>query len=168
MAIDLSDIVCALAGPMTQRTLDNLRRHLEDLYVKSTAQGVTPEEAAAFSPQLILQAHEAAKWDNANTIVSWAQAIQSELNHAEKKTTYITRIQGYLATAQDKLAFYQRTPDIPDAVVQGAKEEVSQLTRRLRDLSQPQAAVAGHPPQGGPWATASRDGDMDGDLPPVP
>jgi|SRR5215472_11144137 len=185
MAKDLSDLVCALAGPVTQRTLENLRRTLEDLYVRSTAQGSTAEEQAAFNPQLIEQAHEAAKRDNAKTIVLWALAIQNELSHAEHTAQRITKIQGYLSTARDKLAFFRRELQKTEADPQMSAEdrqryqeattkailvseaEVSSLTHSLRTLQEPPPPVPGHPPPAWARQMASRDGDVAGDLPPL-
>jgi hypothetical protein len=164
MAKDLSDIVCELTGPGTARTMENLRRTLEDWYIKSTAQSATPEDQAAFTPELIARAHEAARWDNARTIVSWAQAIMTELKHAESQVGRIKQIQAYLATAKDKLAFYQRDPQMSASVIRDTEAEISQLTSRLRDLSQPAPAVPGHPPQARPRQVPSSDGDVAGDL----
>lgn len=168
MTKDLSDIACAIAGSVTQRTLENLRRNLEDLWVKSTAQGATAEEQAAFTPELIHQAHEAAMRDNAKVIVSWASAIVSELKYAEIKTKRTVQLAGWIATEKEKLAFFESDPATPSKVIQGTKEGILVLESRLRSLQEPAQTVPGRPSP--PWTreVSSGDGDMAGGVSPLP
>jgi chromosome segregation ATPase len=168
MSTELFQLVCAIAGPATMRTFENLRRTLEDMYVKSTAQGATPEEQAAFNPELIAQAHVAARADNAKTIVSWALAIQIELHNADTKSTKIQRLQGYLDTAHDKLAFLQLRPETTAQVIQSAKEDILSLQEDLRDLQESAPEVPGRPSH--PWPSGLAPAgpkDLAGDLPEV-
>jgi len=163
---ELGDIVCEIAGPLTTRTLENLRKSLEDAWLKSTQQGSTPEDQAAFTPELVRQAHEAAKYDNASTIVSWAEAIYTALIYAEQKLKRAATLKGYLETAQDKVAYYKSRPETPPGVVRAAEEEVSALSQNLRDLWPAPKTVPGHPsPQRSPGAEPPGRIHLDGDLP---
>jgi len=168
MYYNLVNIVTAIAGPLTQRTLENLRRTMEDLYVKSTAQDASPEDQAAFTPSLIAQAHEVARQDNAKTIVSWAQAIYSEMRNAELQNEQLQKVTGYLATAKDKLTFYEQDASIPAEAIQAAKKDISRLTQILRNLQEPPQTVPGHSSSSGPGEVSSGGEHLDGDLPIVP
>jgi hypothetical protein len=157
MPKDLSDIACAIAPAVTQRTLENLRRTLEDLYVQSTAQGSTPEDHAAFSSQLIAQAHEAAMRDNAELIATWALSIQAAITHAETKSQSLQTLQRQLDNQQDKLQWLEtqikaiaadpayEAPEREHRLqsyskeVQRTKENILGIARRLRDLLEAQA-----------------------------
>jgi hypothetical protein len=181
MAKDLSDIACAIAPAVTQRTLENLRRTLEDLYVKSTAQGSTPEDRAVFSPQLIAQAHEAAMRDNAETIATWALAIQAAIIHAEKKTQTLQTLQVQLDSQRDKLQFLtaQLTAIADNASYTAAERERRQtshaeeihrtkkrilsLARQVRDLLETQT-FPGRASQTGPGEVFPADRDLDGPV----
>jgi hypothetical protein len=182
---DLYDIVCVIAGPTTMRSFENLRRTLEDLYVKSTAQGATPEDQAAFNPALIAQAHEAARRDNAKAIVSWAKAIYDELQAEDP----INDIKWRLLSARDKERYFARTleeikdgraypsltpesrqqqAEATERALREAQNEVSALEHALRDLQESQKAVSGHSSQeGSPGSEPLKYNDLDGDLSPL-
>jgi hypothetical protein len=158
MPKDISDIACAIAGPITQRTLENLRRHLEELYIKSTAQGSTPEDQAAFNDELIAQAHLAAREDNAQTIMTWATAIYDRLSHSEFQTREaiatpqkIKRLRRWIETDQRKIRSWEKQlraleagtdPELTSAdheslkkiTAQGIQAVKNQLSRREQEL----------------------------------
>jgi predicted RNase H-like nuclease (RuvC/YqgF family) len=183
---DLSDIVCEVTGPMTMRSIENHRRLMEDLYVKSTAQGASPEEQAAFTPELIANAFYAAMLDNAKTTVAWARAIYNEL-YAEDP---LDDLKSRLSHLQDKVRFFnrelavidegrafatlpaeerERQAEATERALREAQKEVLSLEKDLRDLQQPQTPVLGRAPQAGPtWSQPSGHDDLDGHLPPVP
>jgi uncharacterized coiled-coil protein SlyX len=184
MAKDLSDFALAVTPAVTQRTLENLRRTLEDMYVRSTAQDATPEDVAAFTPELIAQAHEVAMQDNARMIVAWAKAIHDQLHSAID--TQNVRIQ--IATERDKLLYYKKELEELEAgtiyqeataqareqqkgslakAVQRSEKELSRLAQDLRAMSQSQTAVPRRPPHTGPWETSPGYEDLDGTVPPM-
>jgi hypothetical protein len=183
---DLSDIVCAIAGPGTMRSLENLRRTLEDLWVKSTAQGASAEEQAAFNPTMIAQAHEAARRDNAKMIVSWAKAIYDELTAPDQ----LADLKNRLLYAKDKVRFFnrelavidegrafatlpaeerERQAEATERALRQAQEEILRIEKDLRDLQQPAPPVPGHPSSAGhPGSQFPGHDNLDGVLPPVP
>jgi hypothetical protein len=183
---DLSDIVCELTGPMTMRSIENHRRLMEDLYVKSTAQGASLKEQAAFTPELIANAFHAAMLDNAKTTVAWARAIYNEL-YAEDPFEDLKRRLSHL---QDKVRFFNRELAVIDEgrafatlpaeererqakaterTLQQTQEEVLSLEQALRDLQQPQTPVPGHtPPEGNAGSQFPGYDHLVGHLPPLP
>jgi hypothetical protein len=190
---DLSDIVCALAGPTTQRTFENVRRALEDLQVKSTALGTSAEEQAAFSPELVANVLEAARQDNARTTVAWAKAIYDELQAQElaiPEPDYIVTLKTRLLVAREKARALRRTlteiedgrayPTLSDEarkrqtagtqrILREAEEDIFSLEHDLRDLRESASEVPGRPPQEGEVGAAPPGhDDLDGAVPPVP
>ena len=176
------------------RSLENLRRTLEDLYVKSNAEGTTAEDQAAFSPELIAQAHEAARRDNARAIVSWARAIYDELQAQAQEVASdkdsILNLKKELLVARDRAHSLGRTlvdiekgrafptlsvearqhqAEVTQRALQQTEDAISQLEQDLRDLRQPASAIPGRPPQEGSTGTLSSGRhDLDGSLPPLP
>lgn len=186
MAIDLYEIALAIAPSITQRTLENLRRTLEELYIKSTAQGATQADRDAFNAEMVAKAHLMAQRDNAKTIASWAKAIRDELLYVETQNAAKESLELQLATQRDKLAYYNRELDAFEAdqtyqtltaeerepvkarivaTIQHTSQEVFRLSQALRVMP---STDLGRTPQSGPWAFPAGDRDLDGGVPKMP
>ena len=170
------------------RGFENLRRTLEDLYVKSTAQNATPEDQAVFTPELIAKVYEAAKQDNARMTIAWARAIYAEAT-IEQLTDPFPELRRRLLYARDQERSFTETlanieggntyPTLSSAerireaartqrALRRAQEEILSVEKDLRDLRQSQAPVFGCPPQeGASGSEPSGHRDLDGHLPPV-
>jgi hypothetical protein len=167
MSSDMLQLVCAIAGPVTTRTLENLRRSLEEMYVRSTAQGSSDQEQSAFSPELIAIAHAAAKADNAKTIVDWALAIQIQLYDAEFAFARLAQVAHYINAARQKVTSLQVDPETPPRIVRKAKEELAKLEDEMRVLREA-LSVSGHSPRDGSGEIPSRYTDLDSYLSHLP
>lgn len=182
MATDIVDIALAIAPAITQRTLENLRRTLEDLYIKSTQHGSTQAEQDAFNAELIAKAMLAAKLDNAKLIASWSEAIYAELLNAQTKNAAAQALQIQYTAQRDKLRhFNQELDDLqkgrtyqtlsPEAreslkariiqAIQLTSEDVFKLSQALRSV--PESGL-GRTSPGGPWEASPEYGDLDGSL----
>jgi DNA polymerase sigma len=182
------DIILELTGPMTTRSLENASRALESIYVKSTAQGATPEEQAALTPSLIAQVLETAKQDNAIMIAAWGKAIYEAVSLEDVRfDNPISDLKRRLVYARDQERFFrnelyeidkgisyptfsteerEQQTTIAQRALRQAQEDISQLEQDLRDLQEPKAQIFRYPSYQGPVGPEPvGHGHLDGDLP---